>query len=232
MKPTGLSPETRPLRWTLFVLAVAGILIGTGPTAIAIASDWLTTHQESLPWYASRLLGFLAYGALAASVIYGLLLSTGLLDALTHRAVSFTLHQELSAIAIGLTALHGAVLALDTFVHTTPIELLVPFTGPYKPIWVGIGQLAFYVVVVVYASFYARSRIGQRGWRLLHYTTLLAFLGATAHGVMAGTDSPTPWAFWIYAGSSVAVIFLVAYRIAMSVGKSAQSANTTRGGPA
>ena len=142
-----------------------------------------------------------------------------MLDAIAHRAVSFTLHQELSAIAIGLTALHGAVLALDTFVRTTVLELIVPFSGPYKPVWVGIGQLSFYVMVVVYASFYLRSRIGQRGWRLLHYTTLLAFLGATAHGVMAGTDSPTPWAFWIYAGSSVAVAFLLAYRIAMSVAK-------------
>lgn len=232
VKHHGLSPETRPLRWTLFVLAVAGILIGTGPAAISVATEWLAVHQESLPWYASRLLGFLAYGALAASVIYGLLLSTGLLDALAHRAVSFTLHQELSAIAIGLTALHGAALALDAFVRTTPLELVVPFTGPYKPAWVGIGQLAFYLMVIVYASFYARSRIGQRAWRVLHYTTLLAFAGATAHGVMAGTDSPTPWAFWMYAGSSVAVVFLLGYRIAVSVAKSARPANTTRGGPA
>jgi len=219
VKHSGLSPQTRLLRWGLFVLAIGGILIGTGPAAAGVIGDWLVAHQESLPWYASRLLGFLAYGALAASVIYGLMLSTGVLDAIAHRAVSFTLHQELSAIAIGLTALHGAVLALDTFVRTTVLELIVPFSGPYKPVWVGIGQLSFYVMVVVYASFYLRSRIGQRGWRLLHYTTLLAFLGATAHGVVAGTDSPTPWAFWIYAGSSVAVAFLLAYRIAMSVAK-------------
>ena len=58
---------------------------------------------------------------------------------------------------------------------------------------------------------------------------LLAFFGATAHGVMAGTDSPTPWAFWMYAGSSVAVAFLLAYRIAMSVGQAAKSARSDPG---
>src|SRR5919107_5907649 len=127
IKVSGLNPQTRLMRWGLFAVAVLGILIGTGPQALAVAGEWLATNQESLPWYASRLLGFLAYGALAVSVIYGLALSTGLLDAMSNRAISLTLHQDLSAIGIALTALHGAVLVLDKFVQTTVLELLVPF---------------------------------------------------------------------------------------------------------
>ena len=224
LKQRGLNPQTRLMRWGLFAVAVGGVLVATGPQAASIAGEWLATNQESLPWYASRLLGFLAYGALAVSVIYGLALSTGLLDALSNRAISLTLHQDLSAIGIALTALHGAVLVLDTFVQTTALELLVPFAGPYQPVWVGIGQLAFYAMVVVYGSFYARKRIGQRAWRLLHYTTFLAFAGATAHGVVAGTDSPTPWAFWIYVSATVSVFFLCAYRIAISISRASGKA--------
>ena len=119
------------------------------------SSEWLGAQQESLPWFTSRILGFLGYWALTASVIYGLLMSTGILDAIAHRAVSFSLHQELSAIGIGLMAMHGAVLALDTFIQQSVFDLLVPFAGPYRPVWVGIGQLAFYLMVAVYASFYA-----------------------------------------------------------------------------
>lgn len=224
VKRSELSSQTRVMRWGLFAVAVAGVLIGTGPQAAAVAGEWLATNQESLPWYASRLLGFLAYGALAVSVIYGLALSTGLLDAMSNRAISLTLHQDLSAIGIALTALHGAVLVLDTFVRTTVLELFVPFAGPYQPVWVGMGQLAFYAMVVVYASFYARKRIGQRAWRLLHYTTFLAFAGATAHGAMAGTDSPTPWAFWIYVSATVSVVFLFAYRIAIAFSRASKRA--------
>lgn len=182
-----------------------------------MVADWIRVNQESLPWYASRLLGFLAYWALAASVVYGLALSTGLLDRLSHRAVSLVLHQELSAIGIALTALHGAALLLDTFVQTTLTQVVVPFAASYRPEWIGVGQVAFYLMVLVYVSFYARRRIGQRAWRLLHYTTLLAFVGATAHGVMAGTDSGTPWAFWSYVGATVVVTFLLVYRITRSV---------------
>ena len=228
VKYRGLSPQTRPLRWGLFLLAVGGLLVATAPSAINVALDWLTVNQASLPWYATRLLGFLAYGALAVSVIYGLLLSTGILDSIAHRAVSFTLHQDLSAVAIGLTALHGAVLALDTFVPTSVTQLVVPFSGPYRPEWVGIGQLVFYLMLIVYFSFHFRRRLGQRGWRLLHYTTLLAFAGATAHGLMAGTDTPAAWAFWSYLVSSVAVTFLLGYRITLSLARSTARAEPRR----
>lgn len=232
VKYSGLTPQTRPLRWSLFLLAIGGVLVATGPSAVAVAADWIAAHQDSLPWYSSRLLGFLAYGALAISVIYGLLLSTGVLDSIAHRAVSFTLHQDLSAIAIGLTGLHGAMLALDTYVPTTVKQLIIPFTGPYRPEWVGIGQLGFYLMIIVYASFYARRRLGQRGWRLLHYTTLLAFAGATAHGLMSGTDTPAAWAFWSYASASVAVVFLLGYRITLGIAQSASRSTTRRREPA
>jgi sulfoxide reductase heme-binding subunit YedZ len=217
VKYRGLSPHTQPLRWVLFALAIGGVIVGTAPGVAGVAWDWLGTHQESLAWYGSRLLGFLAYGALTLSVVYGLLLSSGILDAVAHRGISLTLHQELSALAIGLTALHGALLALDTFVPQTVRQLVVPFTGPYRTEWVGIGQLAFYLMLTVYGSFYVKRHIGQRGWRLLHYTTLLAFGGATIHGLMTGSDTSTPWAMWGYLGAVVAVSFLLLYRITIAL---------------
>src|SRR3954471_21921346 len=132
VKYEGLTPGTRWLRWSLFALTIAGILVGVGPTALTQMQDWLAAHSDSLAWYSSRVLGFLAYGALAISVVYGLLLSTALLDRIAHRAVSLTLHQDLSAIAIGLTGLHGALLALDTYVPQTVRQLVIPFAGPYR----------------------------------------------------------------------------------------------------
>ena len=72
-------------------------------------------------------------------------------------------------------------------------------------------------MAVVSASFYLRRRIGQRAWRTLHYLTFLAFVGATVHGIAAGTDSATPGAWWLYVGSTTAVVFLLAYRVTLSV---------------
>lgn len=217
MKYRGLPARTRILRWALVGLVVVIVLAGTGTDALNGLARWLNTDSSGLAWFGSRLFGFLAYGALTASVVYGLLLSTGILDAVAHRTVSFTLHQELAALGLSLTAIHGALLGLDTFVPTSVAQIIVPFAGSYRPAWVGIGQLAFFLSAAVYASLSIRRLIGQKRWRLVHYATFLAFAGATGHGLMTGSDTAAPWAVAIYAAASATVVFLFGYRIVLSV---------------
>lgn len=217
MKFRGLSPRTRALRWSLVAVAL-GIVVGaTAPGAILAIANALALRHDSLPWYAIRALGFLAYYATAASVIYGLLLSTKILDAIAHRPITFTLHQDLAAFGLGLGAVHGVLLTLDRFVPFTLAQVLVPFAAPYQPVWVGVGQVGGYLMALVIGSFYVRRRIGQRTWRALHYLTFLSFVGVTAHGIGTGTDTGTAWAFWSYALASATVAFLLAYRIVVSV---------------
>ena len=174
------------------------VLGGTLPQTMALVVNAIATQHDTLPWYASRLLAFLAYLAITGSVVYGLLLSTKLLDVVAHRPISFALHQDLASIGLGLAAVHAALLALDRTDPFTLAQLFVPFASPYRPVWVGFGQLALYLSAVVVGEFYVRRRIGQRAWRLLHGVTFAIFAGATVHGVAAGTDSGTPWAGWTY----------------------------------
>lgn len=216
MKYRGFSSTTVLARWGLVAVAVGIVLGGTAPTALRQLGDVLTSQSGMVPWVSSRLLAFIAYGAITASVIYGLLLSTKLLDAVAHRPITFTLHQDLAAVGLGLAGIHGALLGLDRTVPASIGELAIPFATTYRPLWVGFGQLAFWLSAAVVASFYLRRRIGQRAWRLLHYATFLAFVGATAHGIGAGTDSSGP-ARWVYLAATVAVVFLLTYRIATAI---------------
>jgi predicted ferric reductase len=218
MKFRGLSSTTSLARWGLAGIALGIVLGATAPAAVASVLRVATTQAGMVPWISSRILGFIAYFALAGSVVYGLLLSTKVLDAIAHRPISFTLHQDLASFGLGLAGIHGVLLGLDRTVPTSLVALAVPFATPYRPLWVGFGQLAFWVSVMVVASFYARRRIGQRAWRLLHYATFLAFIGATAHGIGAGTDT-AGWAFWIYIVAADAVTFLLVYRIVTALGR-------------
>ncbi len=187
MRYRGLDPRTRPLRWAVFLAAIVVVLAATGGGALDAVRTWVTAEQERIPWYATRLLGLLAYLVLAGSVIYGLLLSTGILDAFAHRTVSFTLHQDLSAIGLGLALVHAAMLTLDHSVPFTIAELLLPFTGP--PAAVGRPRAA------VAGAHHRRHREllaaqahRPKRWRTLHYVTFLAFLGARH---MASWRAPT-----------------------------------------
>ena len=221
MTTTGLNPATRLARWGMAAIA-AGIVLGaTLPTLWGSLVHAIHTNAANLPWYAERLFAFLAYLTVWGAVVYGLLLSTKILDSIAHRPVTFALHQDLAIAGLILAGIHGALLSLD---HTMPFSALqigVPFLAPYLPLWVGFGQLAFYLTGAVVLSFYVRRHIGQRAWRLMHYLTFLAFLGAAAHGLVAGTDSGAPWARWLFVGSSATVVFLTAYRIVLSLGSRA-----------
>jgi len=139
------------------------------------------------------------------------------LDAIAHRPVNFTLHQDLAAAGLGMAGLHGVILGLDASMPFSITSMVVPGAAPYAPLAVGVGQVAFYLMLIVTISFYVRRLIGQKAWRALHMTTFLAFAGATAHGIAAGTDSGQSWAQWIYLGAMTVVAFLFVYRIGISI---------------
>ena len=201
-----------------------GIIVGaTAPAAARGLALVVDANPEGLVWLFERLFAWLAYIALAGSVIYGLLLSTRLLDAIAHRPISFSLHQDLAAFGLGLAGIHGMLLGLDHSVPFTFAQILVPGLAPHAPIAVAFGQVALYLMAAVTASFYLRKRIGQRAWRTFHYVTFLAFAGATVHGIASGSDSNAPWAEAIYLASAVLVVFLLTYRIGMSMATRAEA---------
>jgi len=213
----GLPRFIRIATW-IAVAVLVGVVIGaTAPTALRRVGAVLALQPGLLSWYSARALGFLAYGTIAVSVLYGLLLSTKILDSIAHRPVSFALHKELAIVGLVLVGLHAGVLLADQSFDFSPRAILVPFASPYATVWVGIGQLTFYLTAVITASFYLRRHIGQRAWRLIHYLTFLSFIGASVHGIMSGSDSGSPWAFWIYLVPTVLAVFLLTYRIVVSV---------------
>jgi methionine sulfoxide reductase heme-binding subunit len=232
----GFDPRTTLVRWGLPAIS-AGIVLGvTAPGVVAGLSAAWEGNRESLVWLVERVFAWLAYLAMAGSVIYGLLLSTKILDAVAWRPISISLHQDLASIGLGLAGIHGMLLGLDRSVPFSIGQILVPGLAPHAPLAVAFGQVALYLAAIVVGSFYVRRRIGPRAWRTLHYLTFLSFVGVTIHGVAAGSDSSAPWAEAIYLGVGVVVVFLLTYRIGLSVatraGDRAAARAVTEGGVA
>jgi sulfoxide reductase heme-binding subunit YedZ len=217
MRYRGLDPRTSLVRWGLPAIAIGIILGGTLPSALSGIGAVLAQNPDSLPWLLERLFAFMAYIALLLSVVYGLLLSTKILDAIAHRPVNFALHQDLAAFGLGLAGIHGVLLGLDKSVPFSLAAIFIPGMAPHAPLAVAAGQVALYLMAIVTASFYVRRFIGQRTWRALHYVTFLAFAGSTVHGIASGTDSGSMWVQWLYLGSMALVAFLLTYRIGISM---------------
>ena len=162
-------------------------------------------------WILARTSGLVAYVLLTASVLAGIALKSRPFSALKPALVT-DLHRSLALLGLGALSLHGLGLLLDRTVPMSIADLLVPGIAPYRPLWTGLGVLAAELMVVVYASFSLRTRIGIRNWRRLHWATYGVFAAATAHGLAAGTDTTRPWAFALYLGAVCAVAFATAWR--------------------
>ena len=163
-------------------------------------------------WLLARATGITSYVLLTASVIAGLVVKSRPFGRAIKPASATQLHRTLALLSLSALALHGLTLVLDETIEIGLAALLVPGAAPYRPLWTGLGVLAAELMLIVYASFALRKRIGIRNWRRLHWTTYGAFAAATAHGLMAGSDSAAPWAFGLYLGAIGSVAAATAWR--------------------
>jgi sulfoxide reductase heme-binding subunit YedZ len=106
---------------------------------------------------------------------------------------------------------HVLVLMLDRYLPYSLVQILVPFISPYRPFWVGVGVISFYLVLLVTITFYLRNRIGTRAFRSIHYISLASYIGVTLHGYFSGTDTALPSMKILYEVTGLAVLFLTVY---------------------
>ena len=164
-------------------------------------------------WILARAAGLTAYILLTGSVLAGLVVKAKPFGRALRAATAVDLHRTIALLALGAVAVHGTALVLDQTVRIGIGALLVPGIASYRPLWTGLGVVAAEFMVVVYASFSLRRRIGQKAWRKLHWVTYGLFAGATAHGLMAGSDSNRGWAVALYLGAIGAVASATAWRM-------------------
>jgi methionine sulfoxide reductase heme-binding subunit len=166
-------------------------------------------------WYFARSAGIVAYLLLSSSVLLGVLMA-GRAQLGWPRFAVEEVHRFLGILTGVFIVLHGASLRLDTVVPTTLARELVPFTSPYRAFAVGAGVCATELVAAVGISNALRRRIPHRAWRTIHYLTLPAWLLASLHGVLAGTDAGDPWFAALVAGTFAAVAMAAVSRFSRS----------------
>jgi predicted ferric reductase len=216
-----------------FAAAISGGALLASFVAPALAPGLLRSILGEAPkayWYLSRASAFVAYGLLWLSMVFGLLITNKLAKAWPGGPAAFDLHQFASLLGLGFGLFHALILLGDGYIGYSLADVLIPFAGAsYRPLWVGLGQVGFYVMALVSLTFYMRNLITQRGWRLVHFLSFAVFAVTAVHGITSGTDTAESWARWIYWLSGGSVLFLTVYRV-LSAKLLARPARTLRAG--
>ncbi len=166
-------------------------------------------------WYLARALGFVALIAFTASTSLGLLATSSRRgrQKTERRLVRQLVHRSVAVIGLLALGLHAAAVVADSYVDVSLPSTLVPFTAGYRPLAVGLGTLALWVFVLTAVSGAMRGRlagwsaggVSSRAWRVVHRVAYVGWALSMGHGLLAGTDTRTPWALATYALCAVAV---------------------------
>jgi predicted ferric reductase len=148
-------------------------------------------------------------------MLWGFAIPSRIIQPILDNTFTYDFHEHLSLLGLGFVVLHMTVLLFDKYLPFNIFQILIPFIDTYRPLWVGLGIISFYILLLVTFTFYLRQRIGKRAFRSIHLLSLLGYLGTTLHGLFAGTDSALPVVKFLYVGTFLVVIFFTIYWLIM-----------------
>jgi methionine sulfoxide reductase heme-binding subunit len=172
--------------------------------------------HSGLIWYLNRGTGVVLVAILTLSTVLGVL-ATGGGSLRWPRFALQSLHRNVSLLAFALLLAHAAAPVIDTYVNhyvaIAVVDAVVPFVSAYKPLALGLGTLAFDVIIVVVVTSLARRRLGRRTWFGVHLLSYVGWALGVAHGLLIGTDARTTWSLAVTAASVAVVLAAVAVRL-------------------
>ena len=149
----------------------------------------LATAGSQLLWYASRGTGLVLLVLLTAVVLLGIAVRANWVGPTGQRFVVEGVHRNLGLLAVVLLVAHVVTAIADPFVRIGWLASVVPFTSPYRTLWVGLGTLSVDLLVAVVATSLLRRRMRYRSWRVVHWLAYLAWPTAFLHSLYAGDDT-------------------------------------------
>jgi methionine sulfoxide reductase heme-binding subunit len=169
-----------------------------------------TTVNDHLFWITSRAAGTLAL--LFSSVAVGVGVSMGGKLIKGRGPDLRATHEALSMATIVALVVHAVSLLGDRFLHPSLADIAIPFVSSYKTVWMTMGIVGGWMMIILGLSFYARGRIGRQRWRKLHRFTALAWILGLAHSLGEGTDAGTTWFLALTAIAVVPALGLLVVR--------------------
>ena len=168
--------------------------------------------SESSYWYLTRGSGFISLGLFSAAAALGLLTAGRVWSPRWPRFVTESLHRSVSLVAVCMVAVHVTTILFDKYVKIGILDAVIPFISAYLPLWVGLGAIAFDVIIALVLTSLLRARMSRRWWRIVHWAAYVGWPVALAHTIGIGSDRL--WVLGVVGVSLLAVLSAGVYRVA------------------
>jgi sulfoxide reductase heme-binding subunit YedZ len=144
-------------------------------------------------WYLTRGFGAVSLLLLTLTMLMGIGTWTRWASARWPRALGTGLHRNLSLLAVSFVVVHVLTAWADGYVPLHLLDAIVPFGAGYRPVWVGLGALAFDCLLALAITSLLQRRLGWKRWRATHWLAYACWPLAFVHGLGAGSDPGSAW---------------------------------------
>jgi len=145
-------------------------------------------------WYVSRAIGVLALLLLTGTVVLGALTGGRAVSVTWPRFAVAALHRNLSLLTLAFVVVHVTTAIVDSYAGIGWLDAVVPFVSVYQPFWLGLGAVAFDLLLALLITSLLRTRIAPRVWRAVHWAAYACWPVALVHGfgIGAGDSQSAP----------------------------------------
>jgi predicted ferric reductase len=144
-------------------------------------------------WVVGRGTGITALALFTLSIALGIATRSGRPLLSLPRFAVVDVHRFAALLGTVFIALHVGNLLADPYAQLRLIDVIVPFRGVYQPFWLGLGTVAFDLLLAVIVTSLLRHRLGLRTFRVIPWATYAMWPIAVVHSVGNGTDSTHRW---------------------------------------
>jgi methionine sulfoxide reductase heme-binding subunit len=162
---------------------------------------------------ASALAGIIALVLLTASLVLGVAVNQRRELPRAVRYPSRRLHENVSFLALGFLLIHVLTAIGGPFSGPGLLVVVIPFIAGPGRLWLGLGAIAFDLLVAVIVTSALRRRIGRRAWRIVHWTSYACWPAAEAHSLGFGFGFRSGRLFDLAIACLVAVVAAACWRL-------------------
>ncbi|MEE1783198.1 ferric reductase-like transmembrane domain-containing protein [Streptomyces sp. SP17BM10] len=173
----------------------------------------VSTLASNPLWYAARAGGTVALVLLTASTTLGVAVGGRAVPRRLGRFEVSLLHRNVAVLTVVFLALHIVTAIVDPYVHLGWAVAVLPFGSGYRPLWLGLGTVAFDLLLAVLVTTALRLRLGRARWKAVHWLAYAAWPVALFHAAGTGTDTRLPLQLVLYGACLAAVVTAAWWRL-------------------
>ncbi|MEV4350328.1 translation initiation factor III [Actinoplanes sp. NPDC049596] len=180
--------------------------------------------------YAEFYMGVVALVSLSITIMIGLVATDRLVLSIRQRVLLQSAHRTTGVIAVAALFVHVWTKVVES--HISIIDAFIPFLAAGNKLYIGLGTISGWIMVLVMWTGIARARFVGHGkpwmWRSIHAISYLMWPIALVHGLSAGRPAAT-WVVVSYIVCILGVLIGLAVRLSVSLNRNKDFASQAGG---